>query len=509
MKLLIATILLFLCHLAIAQTVEEEFLSNPKFDSQIEKITGLMLQKKDVTLPEIEEISKSIDKFIVQFENSKFKKKSIEKQVKLIFEKTHDKFFKKYEYLASFDEIFNDGIYNCVSGSALFVLILEKLQIKYHIISEPNHVFVIVNPRSEAIVIESTDPVTGAGFVDEKFKRDYIKEMVAQKLLLREEFPGATDVEIYNSLFDDQQEIVNIKDLFAYQYSNTAAENIMSENLELAIKNLEKSISLNKTKEALNSLNFCYAMIYEKNIDNYRICSDLLVKMVNSVDSLSKKQEEFIEGEGCRLINNYMIKVDYLDSANLVFERLINLSKLSSLKDKFYECYHANKLYYLSLKEEFVSFIPSVFVMNKYNPRDIRYTTGTKDLIGCLKYIEEDNADTIYSMLGVDNPIYYPEEIFLSFKNAKEIIENIAKLNDDNLEGINFLFDYDLSEIDLMTEMNKTLLSFLFEQAWGFYLREQENQKAIDIAKKGMELFPESKSLKEKYKMANDTYGKK
>ena len=87
--------------------------------------------------------------------------------LKHVFVKTHERFLKEYRTVATFDEMFHNGVYNCMTGTALFALVLEHLQYDYQVIETNYHIFLTVSAGNKQVLIETTDPV--AGFVsDEK-----------------------------------------------------------------------------------------------------------------------------------------------------------------------------------------------------------------------------------------------------------------------------------------------------------------------------------------------------
>ena len=509
MKILIAGIFFVLCQFSIAQSIEEEFLSNPKFDSQIEKITGLMLQKKELSKSEIENVSKTIDEFVLQFKFEKFKRKPFSKKIKILFDKTHKEFFKKYELVVSFDQIFIDGKYNCVSGTALYSIILDRLGIEHCIVSEPNHVFLIADPEGENIKVECTDPLTGAGSLNEKLKIEFVNALLQQKLVSREEYEGMSDVEIYDSIAKEATEIIPISAIAAFQYSNVGSELMMKDKAIEAIIPLEKALKIYDHPQFKEALLMCYAYQYDINKSDISESNKLIGRITMLLDSFNVAQEIFYLDESCRIIEAYMLQLDYLDSANRVFNSAINNKNVLKSKDVLYECYHRSKMEYYRLTNNFKGMYPSLSVLYHYNPRDLRYKEGINNLSYFLSIVTEKEIDSIGYYLGTSDTLFYPKQVIQDCRQTEEIVKNIAYYNSNNPIGESYFSNLGMIECQEFNKLNEDLVIKVFNKMYYKFLREQENQKAIDIAKKGMELFPESRSLKEKYKMANDTYGKK
>ncbi|OYX16477.1 MAG: hypothetical protein B7Z16_11390 [Algoriphagus sp. 32-45-6] len=60
-----------------------------------------------------------------------------------IFQKSHQRLFKKYEQHSSFNEMLTNGNFDCVSGSASLGMLLERYGFEYEIIETDYHVFIL------------------------------------------------------------------------------------------------------------------------------------------------------------------------------------------------------------------------------------------------------------------------------------------------------------------------------------------------------------------------------
>jgi len=84
-----------------------------------------------------------------------------------------------------FSRIFEAGIYNCVTASMLYALILDHYQIPYEIKEKPTHIYLVALPGKDNILFETTNP-RGLYVPDEKFKRDYVNSLVQLKYTTQE-----------------------------------------------------------------------------------------------------------------------------------------------------------------------------------------------------------------------------------------------------------------------------------------------------------------------------------
>lgn len=90
-----------------------------------------------------------------------FDSQSPEKRVKKIFTLTKKKYLGTYYLYAFFPELLTEGHFNCVTGTALFAVIFEELDIPYSIVEVPQHVYIVAYPDSHKIGVESTSEKNG------------------------------------------------------------------------------------------------------------------------------------------------------------------------------------------------------------------------------------------------------------------------------------------------------------------------------------------------------------
>ena len=125
--------------------------------------------------------------------------KPLKKQIQTIYKSSHSKFFSKYEAEAYFNEIFENGNYNCVTASALYALIFDAFNINYAIKETPTHVYLIADTSNLQTLIESTLPGSGVVTYNEKFKKDYIEYLNANKIISDKEYKNSTTEELFRT----------------------------------------------------------------------------------------------------------------------------------------------------------------------------------------------------------------------------------------------------------------------------------------------------------------------
>jgi hypothetical protein len=89
------------------------------------------------------------------------KKSSEAKLVKSLFHKAHRDFLKKYHAYATVNDVFENGSYDCLSGTYFLSRALTDLGVKHRIIETNYHVFLIAETNQGDVLMESTDRYQG------------------------------------------------------------------------------------------------------------------------------------------------------------------------------------------------------------------------------------------------------------------------------------------------------------------------------------------------------------
>lgn len=163
-----------------------------------------------------------IESKIASFTNElqgKIKPIATGKKLKTIFTAVHNKFLDHYDEEAFFDDIFDNGKYNCVTASALFAIILDRLAIPYVIKETPVHVYLIADPGVSEYVIESTLPGEKMVQFDGRFKSNFVEYLHNNKIISEAEFRNSSTEDLFNKHYSNDQTI-NLKQLAGIQYYN-------------------------------------------------------------------------------------------------------------------------------------------------------------------------------------------------------------------------------------------------------------------------------------------------
>lgn len=78
-----------------------------------------------------------------------------------LFQQTHRRFLKHYQTKSTFNQLFENGTYNCLTATALYTILLDQFDFDFNVIETNYHIFILANVDSKQILIETTDAANG------------------------------------------------------------------------------------------------------------------------------------------------------------------------------------------------------------------------------------------------------------------------------------------------------------------------------------------------------------
>lgn len=308
------TLLGMLCLLpffTLGQSQYEISLEDLSFHSKFEEayfksndrdvIAGLLVINKENGDSELKEVTQELKTLFNKIE-SKTKSKNIKKKAKYVFNQVHDQYFKTYEDLVMFDEIFTDNTFNCVSATALYGWVFREMNVPFDVVSTADHVYLVLTPEEGMILVESTDPVDG-------YQSDFDKQQ--EKLFKNLEKYKMVDEEgnVTTSLGEEHWSI-NFEDLVCIQYYNRSIEFYREGELNQALEYAQKSYFL--ATDPLLVKDYLYQLYYEAFQINDTPFSKRLGILYEIVEMDSTIATEDIHAELVRLGNEAINESDTL-----------------------------------------------------------------------------------------------------------------------------------------------------------------------------------------------------
>lgn len=178
-----------------------------------------------------------------------------------LFNKTHQHFLKHYTDHASFGTMLDHGTYNCLTGTALYAILLDHFGIDFQIIETNYHIFLLAHMGHGSILFETTDPT--AGFVSDSreiekritlYKQNSIQPVKSTKTYYRYNF------DLYNEVNLDQ-----MQGLLHYNLSVVAYN---QQKLPVSIDQLGKAITLYQSPRIEEFSRLILLAVMESNLES-------------------------------------------------------------------------------------------------------------------------------------------------------------------------------------------------------------------------------------------------
>lgn len=181
--------------------------------------------------------TQEFSKFIGRLDQKGEAKNSV-KFCRTLFFKTRQQFLRDYTQYASFGETLSKGKYNCLTGTALYALVLEHFNFEYTIIETNYHIFLLAATDEGQVLFEATDPLHG--FVT---NREEIEKRIDQykQNIIQPTAGGKKKYYEYNVSLYQQVSLHQMSGLLHY---NLSIEAYNQQNFQEAINHLDKALAL-------------------------------------------------------------------------------------------------------------------------------------------------------------------------------------------------------------------------------------------------------------------------
>ncbi|MEQ8882404.1 MAG: hypothetical protein RLQ12_22365 [Cyclobacteriaceae bacterium] len=285
----------------------------------------------------------SLNRRVQDFKSGK-RPKNNSKYVKKVYEFVHSEFLRKYESEAYFHQIFENGVYNCVTACALYGMVFSTLDIPFTIKETPTHVYIIAYPESDQIGIETTDPIGGFKTFSPGFKQNFVNQLVGLKLIDIAELADGVNA-VFNRYYFSNKEL-GLKELTGIQYYNHGLIEFQNNNYQLAYQDMQKAYYLYPSENIKEILSLaCLATLSKAEYDDWYDLQLFSSAITMNHPSFSDNQKL---GEFSRLLNKQLIDNNdtlFVDSAFHVITALPLNPDLNKEITFLYNYERARKLY--------------------------------------------------------------------------------------------------------------------------------------------------------------------
>ncbi len=455
-------------------------------------------------------IQNQIENVQNKLEKSNIRKKSLKKQIKIIYKTIHLELFKKYDEDALFYDIESTGNYNCVSATAVYAIVLDYFQIDFAIKERPQHVYLIVNPTTDAIIMESTNPSKGVLLINDNAKKDYIKYLRSNKIISESDYESKSINELFIEHYY-KDETITINELAGLHYYN---HGIAFMNKELYLKasySLEKALMLYPESELIkynysNSL----AVAIDKEFQKEIYSGYLLGKYIN-LNHASSESMKMAENQFNILTDELVLRHPDLDTYTKYYDDLDNEVCDTIDISKINRSYFFYLGYYYNIKQDFSKSLSLLDLALMENPEDITTKQLIHDVAGRLIDADDNYKNAIDSC-----ELYFDRYTFLiDYKSYQEYytlcyMVTIASAFDDDNEKTALEYYKRMGEAFVKYDTlyyRSELMEDVYAEGYYYYNRNRKGKsKGVPFLIEGLKVLPNSERLKDLLESANRAF---
>jgi hypothetical protein len=201
-----------------------------------------------------------ISNFIQKLSNKQTRSSSLQ-FCRAIFNKTSQEYLRRYDQYASFAETLERGKYNCLTGTALYAVLLNHFGIPFTIIETNYHIFLLASTEEGAALFEATDPLDG--FVTDPSEIE--QRLQLYKLRSSQVLP--LDGKRYYSFTAALYQPVNLTELRGLLHYNVATEAYNNQDFARAIKHLDQAFTLYSSPRIAEFSSVLLRALIQSNLD--------------------------------------------------------------------------------------------------------------------------------------------------------------------------------------------------------------------------------------------------
>ena len=197
-----------------------------------QEFNALMRVDPQAAQADIDRQYEELNEFLAHLRKKQQKYRSERRFLSYFFYKVHRKFLKQYRPHTTLHELLEQGSYDCVTGTALYALLLDALGISYQVSEFPFHVYLkVVTTKTDTFLIESTDPQGGwiTNPAEQKRRFAFYSQATEQ------------ENEKYFQYNFTIAEVINLSQLVGLSYFNEAVVNYNQRNIRQAVRLLSQA----------------------------------------------------------------------------------------------------------------------------------------------------------------------------------------------------------------------------------------------------------------------------
>jgi tetratricopeptide (TPR) repeat protein len=424
-------------------------------------------------------------------EKKKVHTKRINKKIRLGYSIVHNRFLKKYNDNEYFPVMFQTGSYNCVSASMLYAMVFDSLDIPYKVKASSNHVYLVANPGSNSIVIETTNPGFAQKIFSGEFKQQYVNYLRSSKLISESEYQKKSVEEIFEEKFREVRD-AEFNNLPGFQYYNKALSKLQDNATEEALNLCQKAYLFYPDNQIKTMLFTCLLLHIEK-------CSFDKVSDIDYVVQLSRFENTDINTVVVIFNNIIYHHLQFTDKeafCDSLRNRLISQLTDKKLIDELDFVYNLQMSYRYQNSDKVEKYVARALeikgnhhdaqlIMENHLRKKLYVITNSDILLDTINQLESRYNNEMIGPLLSDHKL----RVYLLKASDSFFKKRIA-------EGDKYLLEFEKNcEPPIKTQFIGTAVEAAYRSAAVYYFYRGDKPKARSYINRGLKYVPYSRLL--------------
>lgn len=441
--------------------------------------------------------------YLKSLDSEKLTTKKPDKRVKAIVNGIQDRYLMKYVSGSRFEDVFYNGNFSEIAGTALYCLAFEYFKIPYEIKEETNNVYVIAFPQTERIKIESTVASIIFTTFDEAYQRQFVETLRKQKIISEQEVARNTTKELFNAYYFNTKSSITISGLAGLHYLNDGITLLQQENYEAAFHQFEKAYFLSQSPKAAYMLMHTGADAFLRHPNRDLKQAALLGK--TSRYRAAGITDDMISGEFYKVIQDLLFNKNEKDLlADYYKELLLKVNNFNTKRELSFYYYFENGRY-LYNQARYRDALPFFEEALKQKPTNQDAATI---MINTLSQMGNSQAQTEeYSKKLIDYASSFTalndNNLFNGLLASSLLMQQAIKFEEGKaLEGESYRKNFEeLYAKNPDVSLDSFLLGKAYSAAATFYFKKGQTKKAQEYLSYGLKLSPDNYELKTRQRM--------
>lgn len=456
-----------------------------------------------LTENQISEARKRFYGYLESLKDEKFTTRKPDKKVKLIVNAIQSRYLIKYVAGSRFEDIFYNGNFSELSGTALYCLAFEHYQIPYEIKEDVGNVYVIAYPQTEKIMIESTTSAIIFSSFDENFKKQFVETLRKQKIISEPEFLKNNLNELFDTYYFNTKVTITSRGLVGLHYLTDGLTLVQHENYEAAFQHFEKAYYISESPKAayLSMEGGSQAFLKHPQHD---------LKQAALLGKLSRYQalgltDEIIAAEFHKAIQDLLFDKRDKETLEAYYQELLKFTHNYKTKREIAFVYNYENGRYLYNQARYRDAIPYLEETLNQKPNNQDAATIMISTLSQLASNQAQSEDYSKKLIGygAKYPALSENNLFNSLLASSLLVQFAIKYEDGKpQEGESYRKNFEAlytQHPDL--NLNSYLLGSAYSSAATYYFKKGQTKKAQEYLSNGLAISPDNYELKSRQRM--------